>query len=221
MEILIVALLLTDVILSLFAFFSNRKIVNTLVSTGKLEEKFALENILNLRASLRLISAVGIILSSLLAFLGYNALQSIERNVSDAVKKRIDETSNIELLSQIVDSIKSLGLTSQEKATQINLVASDIKVLYEKIKQSPQKLFVVEGLKVSSTKRRYSFSELTKVDGLKLPKFSKPPMIFVSRAYDPKDNTITWVTPSVTRDSLDLEPPEGVELIVDVWIHSR
>ena len=99
----------------------------------------------------------------------------------------------------------------QEKTRQINS-------FYDKVKESPQKIFVIKGLKITPAKHRISFSELTTVEGLKLPKFAEPPSIVVSRYYNSEGPLLTAITWNTAKEYLDMEPGD-LELFVDIWLY--
>ncbi|TAK53877.1 MAG: hypothetical protein EPO24_13820 [Bacteroidetes bacterium] len=218
MEVLIVVLLVVDIILAILYFYSNNKLKKTLLNDVRLKDDFIVENIVNTRASIRLITSVGVILTSLLAFLGYNAAQNIETNVREAVTKRIEEASKIDLdsLRDKAIRVNLIENDAQKSKNEINAIAFGARNTYEKIKQSPQKLFVISNLKVTKSKHKFFFEDLTANDGVKLHKFSITPAIWSGFS----DGAMGLTVEIIKSDYIKFYEPdsdEGYE--VNLWIY--
>jgi hypothetical protein len=126
--IVVVVVFLAELIIAFWLFRSTRSMVQSHLNNAKLEDRFILENIVHVRSSLRLISSVGVLLITFLAFTGNNAVQNIERNVSESVTKEIKELSEVDL-----KRAKAASEQIQNIAGEIKTQAKDIKATSEQV----------------------------------------------------------------------------------------
>ncbi|MBI3586384.1 MAG: hypothetical protein HY088_04565 [Ignavibacteriales bacterium] len=196
----------------------------------KIDDKFILENIVHLRTSQNVLYASIAIMTFVIAFLGMN----LERNVTQEIRGEIMRASrvNLDTLKIKVDNILSLDSSSQQSYSEIQTIKGKISLIYDRIRHTPQKLYVVQGLQISKSKNKFLFSELKPIDGSSIPQFSQPPFINYhayiadsSMVGDAKIGTDIFTNIKVTAQGIEALvgpswPGDG-HYLVDLWIYIR
>jgi len=148
------------------------------------------EKYFELKYNINLLKAVSAILIFLIGFLGFNSYNNISENLSkgftDKFKKqnkRIDSlTTKLFSYERFVDSLKVEESETVENLDGINRKFRSINNKLEANKKALKyttKVYVVENLKVYFDRevQAFWFKDMTTINGEKLPKFNKKPMV--------------------------------------------
>jgi hypothetical protein len=226
-----------DILVSVGCYLSTKKKFQSQLSGSSLDQKFVLENIVDSKSSLRLISSIIVILASLAAFLGYKGIDEIKQTVSENVSKQVRAAAQVDLeylrqnretIANIINESRKLDISSlRQRASYIATLQDDTKrihdnashageaidKIYNRVRWSQQSLFVVESLYVQQGTTRKTFSELNPVGGMTIPKLKDPPVILAS-AY--RDNVGIGMDVRQTREYVELSPGENA--YINLWI---
>jgi hypothetical protein len=167
-------IVLTNLIYTIWSFFSLKKLIDKSDKT-KPEDNFLMENIIHSRTSINLIYASMTIVVFVLGFLGFN----LQKNVASDVIRDITKSAQVDLdtLRMKSTDISNYYDDSKENANKINEIKNQVLPLLNKIKETPQKLFVVYGVPINKGNNRIYFSKLKTVDELNIPEMKQPPII--------------------------------------------
>ena len=182
-------------------------------SKVKLEDKYLVEHIIYTRSSLNLIYASIAIITFILAFLGYN----LKDKITQEVTKEISAAAKVDLeeLRTKANNIARLDSLATLKSIDLAKTSDRIRSILDEIKRNPQQLYVVQQLTVSVQQHKFKFSELKTINGVALPTFAKPPVMFW-RAYD-KESQL-GIDINTTTDGIEFSPVSQT-FYVDLWIY--
>jgi len=213
LSILIGVVVIANLAFTIWSFFSLRRHIK-LSRSAKLKDDFLLEHIVYTRSSINLVYASIAIVSFVLAFLGFN----LKDKVSQDVTKEISASARVDLniLKDKVSEIATLDSSAVLKYKELNLIADKSRSVLNELNRYPQKVYVVQGLKVSPQKHYFDYSELQTVDGDKLPKFSRRPATLKSEAYSDQGPQGERVTTD-TKDGVDFGVDQGT-FEIDLFI---
>lgn len=217
--IMILIVVLSNFIYSIYSYFSLKKI-SAQHQTSRIDEKFMLENIIHLRTSINILYTGVAIMTFVLAFLGFN----LQKNVSQEVKGEITRAARVDLesLTMKADNIALLESFAQQNILDMDKTKEQVRVLYDKLKNAPQKIYVVEGINVPVGKKRYLFSEFRTIEGAMIPHFDKPPFVFM-RYY--RDGVEIQGYFNVTTQGIELEMDDNMKAgktrTMNLWIYAR
>ena len=211
---LIGVILAVNLAYTVWSYFSLKRLAGE-AQLRKLEDRYLLEQIVHARTSFNLIYAMIGVVTFVIAFFGFN----LESNVTDEVTREISRAAQVDLegLRNKADSISQMQISARQDAMQVAKTKSQIGALYENMRRSPQKLFVIQSLPVNVEGQKYRFSDLKPVDGTILPKFSQPPVLFW-QAYDNELSIGTGI--NATTEGLTINPAK-VPCFIDIWIYAR
>ena len=218
-DIVTVVVIVLALTIGWYVWRSDKKLKELLKAdlSQRLDDKYVLEHIIHTRSSLNGIYAAIAMITTVLAFMGYKAVNDITNNASQAATAQIlrDTQINVEQWKKNVVEVNGLldDLRNRYSATRhvIGTVDSFIDTLDKRF----QKLYVVPNIAVSQTKHKYFFSELKTTEGLMLPNFKEVPSVrYLARDKD------GYVIPesgfAVTASSIDFP---AVQLVVDLWLY--
>jgi hypothetical protein len=214
--ILIFAIL--DFILSLMTYLSTKSLIKSVNSDKKLIASPMLNHVIELRAAQRTISSGIFIAGTVLAFLGYNAIGNIEKNVSQSVTDQIQRASrvNLDSLQDKVQSIQSLSVIAKKDAQQLHDYQASGAQILNKLKTSPYHLYVIRNLRVKGKAETFYYKDLTTIDGIQVPFFTRPPTYLSSHTDFEGNEFIGGIDVKVSKDNVIINSPEGA--IVDLWL---
>ena len=149
-----------------------------------------------------------------LGFFGFN----IQKNVTAEVKREIADAARVDLDSLRIkaQNISLIESFARQHGDYILRTREESRLLIEGMRRMPQKLFVIQSLQVSDKKHQFAFAELQSVDGVKLPQFTKPPVI-MWRAYREESDVMVGLTTTI--QGIDFGP--GSAFLVDLWIYAK
>jgi hypothetical protein len=189
---ILVALVAIVVIANLFytvwSYRSLRRLLAN-VTTARSADRFLLDNIVHTRSSLNVLYASIAIMVFVLGYFGFN----IQKNVTAEVRKDISEAASVDLdsLKLKAKSVSLLQTLASQNLADISKTKEQARVFFDALRQTPQRLFVVQAIPISKQKNRYLWSELKPVDGVRFPNFKIPPVV-VWWAYDKEGTTLAF-----------------------------
>jgi len=158
-------------------------------------------------------------------------IESLRQKYRDLTKLEEDGRLIYQRISKVADEIRKMDLQAlknrysaaasieadvRKSFLSTTQISKQIENMYQGIRESPQKLFVVESLYVAQPATRKMFAELHAVDGFKIPKLRKPPVIIAS-AY--RDGIGIGLEVKRTSEYVELSPIEAA--YVDLWIYVK
>lgn len=213
MEILLVVLLIVSLAILAFNIVSYRgmrKLLTGQMHRPALEQKFVVQSIVDLKAGQTIIYSLLPVVLTLLGFLGYKAIDDVSLKVTKQVTDEIRAVSNFDSLKAQTERLDQLVLSTKEKSHQVSFQADEIRRIFDGIRRSPQKLFVVESLFVKKGKTRKNFAELDYVGGLTIAKLNEKPVLMC------QGNGIECIA---TKDYVEIETLE--DTYVNLWIYVK
>jgi hypothetical protein len=214
---LVGVIVLTNAAYTVWSYFSLRSFLSD-KRVQKMEDKYVIEQIIHIRSSLNVIYAGTAIVTFILAFFGFN----LQNNITKEVTREISTAAKVDLnvLKMKADSISVLDSLSRQSNTEIRRYREVARLMSESMKQTTQRLFVIEALPISGRKNRYDYSELRPVDGSIIPKLSRPPVVIV-KVYD-KDNRMGYgADTEVGPDNIKIEIGSPEQVYADIWIYVK
>ena len=200
---------------TIWSFFSLKR-VTSLIKASKTENRFILDHVVHTRSSINVLYATGAIMVFVLGFFGFN----IQKNVTAEIKREIAAASSVDLdtLASKVESISLMESLAKQHADNVSRTSRSVSVLFDNMRKTPQKLFVIKGLEISKLKSRYTYEELMPVDGTKIPRVSKAPVILWI-AYDKEYSQIGGIVATATEKGIEAYFDGGSPYMLDLWIY--
>jgi hypothetical protein len=202
--VVLVVVLLMFVAFDVVTYFSTRKMFRDSWASNKLDEKFIVENIIYARAGLRGIYSGIVIVTTVLALMGIKEVGDIKSAVSKEVTGKIEEANKVPLdsLRWKATNVSSIETEAKTRLKDLRAISDEARNVYEKVKQAPQKLFVVESLFVKQGTTTVSFAELRPVGGITIPRLKEPPVVWIASAS--KDGVSYGIGTKDTKDYIEI-----------------
>ena len=199
LSLLIGIVVIGNFIFTIWSYFSLRRLVKW-NSINKSKDDALLNHIIHTRSSINLIYASIATITFVLTFLGFN----LKDKIAQELTKEISASSRVDLdlLKAKVNDINFLDSTAVIKSRELNQLIDKARLKFNELSNTPQKVYVVQGIQVSQKKHFYSFSELVSINNEKLPIFLKLPAITYSFA-SYADGAISNIRPMLTKDGLE------------------
>jgi len=216
--VVLVVVLLMFVAFDVVTYFSTRKMFRDSWASNRLDEKFIIENIIYARAGLRGVYTGIVIVTTVLALMGIKEVGDIKSAVTKEVTGEIEEANKVPLdsLKWKAANVSSVETEAKSRLKDLKIISDEVRSIYDRVKQSPQKLFVVESLSVKGGTTRLSFADLSPIGGVRIPKLSDPPVILGS-GY--RESVRLGMDTKQTRDYVDISIVESG--YVNLWIYIK
>ena len=206
---------------TIWSFRSLNRLVGN-VTTTRSADRFLLDNIVHTRSSLNVLYASIAIMVFVLGYFGFN----LQKNVTAEVKREFSEAASVDLdsLKLKAKSVSLVQALAAQMLADISKTKDQSRTFLDALKQTPQKLFVVQALPMTKQKSRYLWSEIKPVDGVRFPDFKTAPVVLWC-GYD-RGGAIVGFGPSplgglaCTAQGIEYTGDEAA-FSVDLWVYAK